>query len=68
MSLSNMTESDILDVILKGIAPSWRSGATGYWALSSLPTPDESSPIAAELSYTGYARVPAASPRHPAGQ
>ena len=26
MSLSNMTESDILDVILKGIAPSWRSG------------------------------------------
>jgi hypothetical protein len=59
MSLSNATESDVLDFILKGVDPSWRSGATGYWALSSLASPDEAAPIAAELTYTGYARVSA---------
>lgn len=59
MSLSNATESDVLDFVLKGVDPSWRSGSTGYWAMSSLASPDEANPMAAELSYTGYARVPA---------
>ena len=59
MSLSNATESDVLDMILKGTDPSWRSGATGYWALVSDAAPDEANPMANELTYTGYARVAA---------
>lgn len=59
MSMSNATESDVLDFLLKGVDPSWRAGATGYWALSSLASPDEANPLAAELTYTGYARVSA---------
>lgn len=57
MSLGNATESDVLDFVLKGVDPAWRANATGYWALVSLASPDEAAPIAAELTYTGYARV-----------
>ncbi len=36
--------------------PAWRAGATGYLALGA-GSPDEASPLAGELTYTGYARI-----------
>ena len=57
MSMSNATENATLKMHLQGIDPSYRAGATQYAALVSLATPDEAAPIAAELTYTGYARV-----------
>jgi len=57
MSLDNDAEADTLDMILRGVDPSWRAGATAYLALVSLASPDEADPLATELTYTGYARV-----------
>ena len=57
MSLSNATENQVLKALLQGTDPAYRAGATQYAALVSLAAPDEAAPIAAELSYTGYARV-----------
>ncbi len=56
MSLSNTTEADILDVLLRGLDPSYRAGATQYLALFTAD-PGESASLAAEANYTGYARV-----------
>lgn len=58
MSLSNASENQALKMFLQGIDPSYRAGATQYAALVSLAAPDEAAPIAAELTYTGYSRVP----------
>jgi hypothetical protein len=58
MSLDNAAESAVLDMLLVGTDPSWRAGATLYLALVTLANPDEAAPIASEVSYTGYARVP----------
>lgn len=58
MSLSNATENQVLKSQLQGIDPSYRANATQYAALVSLEFPDEAAPIAAELTYTGYARIP----------
>jgi hypothetical protein len=58
MSLSNATEVDVLAWIAKGVDPAWRANATGYMALVSLLAPDEANPLASELTYTGYARIP----------
>jgi hypothetical protein len=58
MSLSNATENQVLQMLLQGTDPSYRANATQYAALVSLASPDESAPIASELTYTGYARVP----------
>ncbi|MBN8462679.1 MAG: hypothetical protein J0M01_07675 [Dechloromonas sp.] len=57
MSLANVSESDALDVFLKGVDPSWRAGATGYLALVTGVSVDEADPLANECTYTGYARV-----------
>ena len=57
MSLSNASENQALKMFLQGTDPAYRAGATQYAALVSLAAPDEAAPIAAELSYTGYARV-----------
>lgn len=57
MSMSNATENATLKMHLQGIDPSYRAEATQYAALVSLAEPDEAAPIAAELTYTGYARV-----------
>lgn len=59
MSMSNATENDVLEMLLKGADPSWRSGATQYLALvtDSGGTVSEATPIANECTYTGYARV-----------
>lgn len=56
MSLSNATEVDILDVLLRGLDPSYRAGATQYLALFTAD-PSETGSIADEADYTGYARV-----------
>ena len=56
MSLSNDTETAALDAFLRGTDPSYRAGATQYLALFTAD-PTESASLAAEASYTGYARV-----------
>ena len=58
MSLSNATENQTLKMHLQGIDPTYRANATQYAALVSLEFPDEADPLAAELTYTGYARIP----------
>lgn len=57
MSLSNASENQALKMFLQGTDPAYRAGATQYAALVSLLAPDEAAPIAAELTYTGYARI-----------
>jgi hypothetical protein len=61
MSMSNATENAALKMFLQGTDPSYRSGATQYLALVSDagggPNVSEATPIANELTYTGYARV-----------
>lgn len=56
MSLSNATESDALDIFLRGLDPAYRAGANNYLALFSAD-PGEAASLAAEATYTGYARV-----------
>ena len=58
MSLSNASENQALKMFLQGTDPTYRAGATQYAALVSLLSPDEAAPIASELTYTGYARIP----------
>jgi hypothetical protein len=59
MSMSNATENDVLEMILKGTDPTWRAGGTAYLALVTDVggAVSEAAPIAAECTYTGYARV-----------
>lgn len=56
MSLSNTTETAALDAFLRGVDPSYRAGATQYLALFTAD-PGEAASLAAEATYTGYARV-----------
>jgi hypothetical protein len=56
MSLSNTTEAAALDVFLRGTDPSYRAGATQYLALFTAD-PGETASLAAEATYTGYARI-----------
>ena len=56
MSLSNATEADALDVFLRGLDPAYRAGANNYLALFTAD-PGETASLAAEATYTGYARV-----------
>lgn len=56
MSLSNTTEVAALAAFLQGTDPSYRSGTTQYLALFTAD-PGETASLAAEATYTGYARV-----------
>lgn len=56
MSLSNTTETAALDAFLRGVDPAYRAGATQYLALFTAD-PGETASLAAEATYTGYARV-----------
>ncbi len=56
MSLSNTTENAALKMFLQGSDPSYRAGATQYLALFTAD-PGETASLAAEATYTGYARV-----------
>ena len=57
MSMSNLTENQTLKMHLQGTDPSYRAGATQYLALFTAD-PGETGSLAAEATYTGYARVP----------
>lgn len=56
MSLSNTTENAILKCLLQGTDPTYRAGASQYLALFTAD-PGETASLAAEATYTGYARV-----------
>lgn len=56
MSASNSTENDLLELICKGIDPSWRAAASGYFALFTAD-PGETGSLAAECTDASYARV-----------
>ena len=56
MSLSNATETAALDVFLRGVDPTYRADPTQHLALFSAD-PGETGSLAAEATYTGYARV-----------
>lgn len=56
MSLSNSTENAALKMFLQGTDPSYRAGASQFLALFS-GDPGEAASLAAEATYTGYARV-----------
>lgn len=56
MSLSNATELAALNMFLRGNDPAYRAGATQYLALFTAD-PGEAASLAAEATYTGYARV-----------
>ena len=56
MSMSNATENQTLKMHLQGTDPSYRAGVTQYLALFTAD-PGETGSLAAEATYTGYARV-----------
>jgi hypothetical protein len=56
MTMSNTTENAALKAFLQGTDPSYRAGATQYLALFTAD-PGETASLAAEATYTGYARV-----------
>ena len=56
MSMSNATENQTLQMHLQGVDPAYRAGATQYLALFT-DDPGETGSLAAEATYTGYARV-----------
>ncbi|MCA3116431.1 MAG: hypothetical protein ING91_19550 [Rhodocyclaceae bacterium] len=57
MSMSNATENATLRMHLQGTDPSYRAGATQWLALFTAD-PGEAGSLAAEATYTGYARIP----------
>jgi hypothetical protein len=57
MSQSNTTENDSLKMMLQGVDPAWRAGATIYLALYTADPGEAGSAITNEGAYTGYARV-----------
>jgi hypothetical protein len=57
MSMSNTTENDVLKMMLQGVDPAWRAGATLYIALHTADPGEAGSAITSEAAYTGYARV-----------
>lgn len=57
MSMSNDTENDILEAILKGTDPAWRAGATIYVALYTSDPGEAGTAVTNEATYTSYARV-----------
>ena len=56
MSMSDTTETAVLNLFLRGTDPAYRAGATQYLALFTADPTDTAS-LAAEANYTGYARV-----------
>lgn len=56
MSMSDTTETAVLNMFLRGTDPDYRAGDTQYLALFTADPTDTAS-LAAEANYTGYARV-----------
>lgn len=57
MTKSNDTENDMLNAVLRGVDPSWRSGANRYIALHTADPGEAGTAITSEATYTNYARV-----------
>jgi hypothetical protein len=57
VSKSNTTENDILKMVLQGIDPSWRAGATLYIALHTGDPGEAGTAVTNEADYGSYARV-----------
>lgn len=57
MSKSNTTENDVLDAVLRGVDPSWRSNAQRYIALYTADPGEAGTATTSEATYTSYARV-----------
>lgn len=55
MSFSNYAEAAVLDAAFKGVALPWAAN-TELWIVLHTADPGESGSLAAEASYTGYAR------------
>lgn len=56
MSMSDTTETAVLNMFLRGTDPDYRAGDTQYLALFTADPTDTAS-LAAEANYTGYERV-----------
>ena len=56
MSMSDTTETAVLNMFLRGTDPDYRAGDTQYLALFTAD-PTDSASLADEANYTGYARV-----------
>ena len=56
MSMSDTTETAVLNMFLRGTDPDYRAGDTQYLALFTA-SPTDTASLAAEADYTGYARV-----------
>jgi hypothetical protein len=57
VSKSNSTENDVLDAVLRGVDPAWRSGASRYVAFHTADPGEAGTAITSEATYTSYARV-----------
>ena len=57
MSKSNTTENDVLDAVLRGVDPSWRSNTQRYIALYTADPGEAGTATTNEATYTSYARV-----------
>jgi hypothetical protein len=54
MSMDNVTENDVLKMLLKGTDPTYRTDVTQYVALITGSAPAETDQIHNECTYTGY--------------
>jgi hypothetical protein len=57
MSLSNTTETALLEYIFNGSAPSWAGNADFWVALHTSDPGEAGSAVTNEIAYTSYARV-----------
>jgi hypothetical protein len=57
MSKSNTTENDMLDAVLRGVDPAWRSNANRWIALYTADPGEAGTAPTNEATYTSYARV-----------
>lgn len=57
MSKSNTSENDVLDAVLRGVDPSWRSNASRWIALHTADPADAGTAVTSEATFTSYARV-----------
>jgi hypothetical protein len=57
MTKSNDTENDVINALLRGVDPSWRSNANRYIALYTADPTDAGTAVSNEATFTNYARV-----------
>ncbi len=57
MSKANLTENDVLDMVLRAVDPAWRSGANRFIALYTADPGEAGTATTNEATYGSYARV-----------